>query len=770
MEWNPLPDLPSPDLTNTLDSIALHPTSSPSTPSRNTNTTMTTDVSSSSEVAAMSVTTTATTPERTATPEDEMQTRSTCTRQLRDRSQLQKLPTPNNTSSLSKETPAQPKVGTKKPKKSEEEELAIKRHLRSTAKMATPKGGETSTRRQSKRLSIFAATISTLSAATPVKPRGKRSHDIMNAGSKSADAKLQQNGSESTSTNKNKRGADGSSLSTAKKAKKSRIQDEDDDDDDDENTNSSRSSETPSAPAIPQKKKKVWLTQGLYVGQDQDFDATKRPGILAKKKRGGPTQVKQAVLPLPMFTGLRTMSTERDFKLPFNVFAPSPWKCGPIHDWRKLNHSTLPLIPAFSPTIFRYSHVLIGDAQLHWKKEKTSIAKCVCTVNEGCNEDCLNRCTWMECDESNCNVGREYCRNRSFADLKERVKEGTKFAEGVEVVMTDHCGYGLRATRSFASKQIIVEYTGEIITQEESERRMIEDYKENKNYYLMLFHQNMILDATRGSVARFVNHSCDPNCRMEKWLVDGKPRMALFAGDRGVDAGEELTYDYNFNWFTGVSQQTCHCGAAKCRGALGKRADGHQKLAPLSTKKATGKSAKTGKSGKSGKSGKGSIKSSSKSQKPSKEGRPGRPKKAGTMTQRSIITSPKRKPPKRRMPVTFEAKPAKQTKKTKKEQEKEGDDEAIEEVEVSEEIEMEAEKAKHQHTNCNGDDMDEDDGEEHSDDATTSATSSPSSSSSRSAFTDPGPPRRPEGRPRITRTYKVNKTIRMASKGADFFY
>lgn len=40
--------------------------------------------------------------------------------------------------------------------------------------------------------------------------------------------------------------------------------------------------------------------------------------------------------------------------------------------------------------------------------------------------------------------------------------------------------------------------------------------------------------------------SCDPNCRMEKWLVDGKPRMALFAGDEGIEAGDELTYDYNF--------------------------------------------------------------------------------------------------------------------------------------------------------------------------------------------------------------------------------
>jgi hypothetical protein len=62
----------------------------------------------------------------------------------------------------------------------------------------------------------------------------------------------------------------------------------------------------------------------------------------------------------------------------------------------------------------------------------------------------------------------------------------------------------------------------------------------------MVFDQNMIIDATRGSIARFINHSCEPNCKMVKWTVAGKPRMALFAGERGVMTGEELTYDYNF--------------------------------------------------------------------------------------------------------------------------------------------------------------------------------------------------------------------------------
>lgn len=85
----------------------------------------------------------------------------------------------------------------------------------------------------------------------------------------------------------------------------------------------------------------------------------------------------------------------------------------------------------------------------------------------------------------------------------------------------------------------------------------------------MDFDQQMILDGTRGSVARFVNHSCEPNCKMIKWTVSGIPRMALFAGEKGVMTGEELTYDYNFNPYSVKNVQQCRCGAASCRGILG---------------------------------------------------------------------------------------------------------------------------------------------------------------------------------------------------------
>lgn len=71
-----------------------------------------------------------------------------------------------------------------------------------------------------------------------------------------------------------------------------------------------------------------------------------------------------------------------------------------------------------------------------------------------------------------------------------------------------------------------------------------------------------------GGDGRFVNHSCEPNCEMQKWSVHGLPRMALFAS-RDIKPGEELTYDYNFALFNPSEGQECRCGSNACRGVIG---------------------------------------------------------------------------------------------------------------------------------------------------------------------------------------------------------
>jgi histone-lysine N-methyltransferase ASH1L len=125
--------------------------------------------------------------------------------------------------------------------------------------------------------------------------------------------------------------------------------------------------------------------------------------------------------------------------------------------------------------------VFIGDAAAIWKdKILHEVSRCVCTKESGCDEHCFNRSMYYECDDSNCPLGIEYCTNRAFEGLKQRCKAGGKYNIGAEVVKTADKGYGVRANRTFEPHQIILEYTGEIITQEECDERMNTIYKDNE--------------------------------------------------------------------------------------------------------------------------------------------------------------------------------------------------------------------------------------------------------------------------------------------------
>ncbi|KAK3364411.1 hypothetical protein B0T25DRAFT_445937 [Lasiosphaeria hispida] len=316
----------------------------------------------------------------------------------------------------------------------------------------------------------------------------------------------------------------------------------------------------PKVPALQKRRVKKWLDKGLYAGQEAPLDIYKGLTAQEKKKLSTlpellPTGKPNKTLPTPIFNGLRMLIHGRDFKLPFDV-------CSPLPPGQPK--------PAAYRTMTR--NRFVGDAGAYWKKTphfEDFASRCVCKPEDGCAEDCQNRIMLYECDETNCNVGKTHCQNRAFQNLQERTKKGGRYRVGVEVYKTSDRGYGVRSNRCFEPNQIIMEYTGEIITEEECERRMNEVYKNNECYYLMSFDQNMIIDATTGSIARFVNHSCSPNCRMIKWIVSGQPRMALFAGDRPIMTGEELTYDYNFDPFSAKNVQKCLCGSPNCRGVLG---------------------------------------------------------------------------------------------------------------------------------------------------------------------------------------------------------
>ncbi|ESO96362.1 hypothetical protein LOTGIDRAFT_143999 [Lottia gigantea] len=119
------------------------------------------------------------------------------------------------------------------------------------------------------------------------------------------------------------------------------------------------------------------------------------------------------------------------------------------------------------------------------------------------------------------------------------------------------------------SGDFILEYLGEVVSEQEFRRRMTEDYSKDCHHYCLSLDSGMVIDGYRmANIGRFVNHSCEPNCEMQKWTVNGLYRMVLFAL-RDIDPMEELTYDYNFDSFNMETQQVCKCGSENCRGVIG---------------------------------------------------------------------------------------------------------------------------------------------------------------------------------------------------------
>ena len=88
-------------------------------------------------------------------------------------------------------------------------------------------------------------------------------------------------------------------------------------------------------------------------------------------------------------------------------------------------------------------------------------------------------------------------------------------------------------------------------------------YKEQDNVYgTKISDMDLWIDPTSTECpAKYMNHSCEPNCNLEQWAVDGLPRMCFFAIE-DINSDEELTYDYN-GGDCGSSKQS-KCGKPKC--------------------------------------------------------------------------------------------------------------------------------------------------------------------------------------------------------------
>ncbi len=130
-------------------------------------------------------------------------------------------------------------------------------------------------------------------------------------------------------------------------------------------------------------------------------------------------------------------------------------------------------------------------------------------------------------------------------------------------------GLGAFATRHIPPGVRLIEYAGERLTPTQAEARYPEVHGERHHTFLFAIDDDVVVDAAvQGNAARFINHSCDPNC--DAIIDDGRIWIESITD---IVTGEELAYDYAYileERHTPAAKKRfpCRCGAASCRGTV----------------------------------------------------------------------------------------------------------------------------------------------------------------------------------------------------------
>lgn len=165
---------------------------------------------------------------------------------------------------------------------------------------------------------------------------------------------------------------------------------------------------------------------------------------------------------------------------------------------------------------------------------------------------------------------------KSKKKLREAAKLRRELAKMIERARSEYCevrqseihGTGVYASKAIPSGERIIEYIGEKIDKDESQRRATKQMEHAERtgdaaVYIFTLSKKWDIDGNvPWNTARLLNHSCDPNC--EAW-IEGK-RIFLYAL-RDIEAGEELTFDYGFD-LENYEDHPCHCGSAECVGYI----------------------------------------------------------------------------------------------------------------------------------------------------------------------------------------------------------
>jgi hypothetical protein len=141
----------------------------------------------------------------------------------------------------------------------------------------------------------------------------------------------------------------------------------------------------------------------------------------------------------------------------------------------------------------------------------------------------------------------------------------TEWRNNVYLRRSNVQGLGLFAARDLEKHTMVIEYIGQLIRNEVAEKREKIYEKQNHGVYMFRINDSQVVDATMaGGPARYINHSCHPNCVAEVVQLEKDSKIIIIT-KRKIAQGEELAYDYKFDLEDDQHKIPCLCGAANCR-------------------------------------------------------------------------------------------------------------------------------------------------------------------------------------------------------------
>eukprot|EP00984_Skeletonema_dohrnii_P027083 scaffold16531_cov119-Skeletonema_dohrnii-CCMP3373.AAC.1 len=172
-------------------------------------------------------------------------------------------------------------------------------------------------------------------------------------------------------------------------------------------------------------------------------------------------------------------------------------------------------------------------------------------------------------------------RNAQEASKEGQLESGANL-ESIGQVMTENKvsvqgsrthGWGLFCDKPFSKGEVVAEYIGEYVTDAVADGREKYYRKQRIQDYQFRVDKSLVIDAThKGGYARYINHSCNPNCAAN--IVKGKApnehlKRVIIVAQRDIKATEELSYDYQFPLEMNIdSRIPCNCGSRQCRGFM----------------------------------------------------------------------------------------------------------------------------------------------------------------------------------------------------------